>query len=86
MYRTPLSGGNGDLNPASTLYFVLIIPTFIFSQSSSEADWQALTEALLNSSVEELEQEERRNVNAKAAAPIIPKLFLISSPYLTKSS
>ena len=43
-------------------------------------------EALLNSSVEELEQEERRKVNAKAAAPIIPKLFLISSPYLTKSS
>jgi hypothetical protein len=54
------------VNPESTSYFELTIPSFMLVKSSSEADWQVLIGALPDSSMEELEQADIVKVITKA--------------------
>lgn len=72
MYTGPFFlGGNLAIYPDSTLYLESIIPLVTSFKSSSSAAWQELFKEPLDSSFDGLEHPDRKNVNAKAAAPIL---------------
>jgi hypothetical protein len=66
------------VNPESTSYFELTIPSFMLVKSSSEADWQVLIGALPDSSLEELKQADIANRITKAVGAIRSFLNILS--------